>query len=92
MERQTRFNIWYVAIAILGVPWLRELWGHLDAGRAYPVQRIRAAAQGAEDLFWRAQPIGDREGQLVLQKSDAGQAINARECDLIEAVGLGAIL
>ncbi len=26
MERQTRFNIWYVVIAILGVLWVREMW------------------------------------------------------------------
>lgn len=26
MEKQTRFNLWYAIIAVLGVLWLRELW------------------------------------------------------------------
>jgi cell division protease FtsH len=41
MERQTKFNIWYVAIALMAVVWMRDLWVNMSQIETIPYSEFQ---------------------------------------------------
>jgi cell division protease FtsH len=41
MERQTKFNIWYLAIALMAVVWMRDLWVNMSQIETIPYSEFQ---------------------------------------------------
>ena len=48
MERQTKFNIWYLAIAVMAVVWMRDLWVNMNQIEAIPYSEFQHHLKAGE--------------------------------------------